>query len=584
MKNLLFGLSATLISTFGIAQTVVSGPFYATAPGDNLGYVVQAGGTLHIQAGTYEFDPGRGIEVATGGHLFFGEGVSTLECSVDGSFWDGITIYGAGVPYSTSNTPYQNWGIGSKGTFTIRNAETGIFMRHNTANADDDGNVLITGNGFARSMSINNAEGTCNFINSRFVGIRIHNNFTTIAVNQSRTNGSGDWRNFNFTSNSNDYIAALEFRHTNVHHTMENFRIVSPNDGIHLDNSNIHLNSSRVNAIQPGSIGVLHRITNNNNIENIITFSQVDGHLFGVMSENSYGATIRDSRITAREIGVFLFGCENSSTGTSTIANANTGMEIRDCLNTRVHTNTFMEHSDRSIFVTGSNETRIFENNIAWNFPTLSDEGVRIHNSNVSNIIGNNFRRANQQLRFTGTHPNVIIRCNTFLDPSAAIDAAIVIEDNTINPQGSALIGANNSFTALPTGTYRVRNLTTTPTLFLNTAGGGYGPYVPSLNTLHFDASGPAVDCGYAKMAQPISSIEEITELISAPTPNPFTNYLNVGENTESVQVYSISGQLIEQIKTTGPDINLSHLSSGTYFVILKENNGTTFRHKVVKH
>lgn len=585
MKNIFLKFGVLILSIHGYSQTIINTPgtTYETAPGDANGYIIETGSRLVLQAGIYEFDPGKGIEVLSGGNLFLDGPIMELRCSNPAGFWNGITVYGSGVPYSTTNPSFENWGLNSKHSFNIRNAVTGIYMNYPTAIYNTTTfSVEETGNGYARSMHTYNWNGTCNFTNNRLYDIRIHNYYTTIADNHSRSNTK--WEDFNFTTNSTSFIASLDFRHTNLQTQIENFSISSTKDGIHLDNSNFVIHDSEIYAGNVSAMGIVHRISNNNLKQTVIGLSQIKGYTFGIYSEGSKSLAVRSCKITAKEYSMYLFETVNAVASENTLLYANFGLEARATTNTELYTNMFVDNPTMSLYINGSTETGVFGNLIAWNSGTvLSNQGIQVSNSNETNIINNKFRRANQQLRFTGAHPNVNIKCNVFENPGAAIDAAIVNQDSPLNNQGDITGGANNWFNTLPGAITRVRNLFGIPVVFYNSSPYPFGPNTPSVNAFFVNNPLLPVNCNYFKTAQTTENIEEGIANDFSPTPNPFTNYINVGENTTSIQVYSISGQLIEHLENSGSEINLGHLSPGTYMVVLHQNDGGQSRHKLVK-
>lgn len=581
MKNLFLGLSALLMSMHGFSQTIVTGTLYENAPGDPEGYIVTDGGRLFLQAGVFEIDPGYGIDVLTGGYMQFTSGTE-VHCSNESDYWNGITIYGATVPYGSGVTA-NNWGLTSKGAFAIKNAKTALYMRYETANYDA-GAIDITGNGYARSMFVSHGNNYCKIYDSRYYDIRIHNNPDLIVDNYTSSNGSLPdikWKNFHFETSSDDFISTLDIVNTNMQRQIESFKIITPADGISLTNSNLRMIQSEIIGGAVNTSGIIHKITTNNLMSTSVEKTTIRAYEFGIYSENADNLLLRNNRISSKSHGILIYQTENATVSNNTLQLSKYGMEAKGTETTEIFSNQCVNNDVMSIYVNQCNDTKLSANRIGMNTPTvLSDDGIYVNNSSDTRVVRNIFTRAYRQLHFNGTNPDVTIVCNTFENPNATVEGAIIINGNPINNQGDLDAGANNWFNQLPAGSPRVVNNTTTPLIFFYTAGLAIGPTAPSLNT-YFIPSGFPMSCDIAKTAQPIEELDN-TE-VNSPTPNPFTDYLTVGENTKAVHVYSIGGQLIDRVEASAGEVQLGHLAPGTYIVVLNQNDGSTSRHKVVK-
>jgi len=584
MKNLLLTLSFLLFGFFGFAQTPIFGTVFITGAYDPNGYIVTNGAELYLGNGTYYFNPGMGIEVATGGYLQLDGPNITLKCASPLDYWAGITAYASPVPYSPGNTMDENWGVVSKHNIIIERASTGIYMRYEIGNYDPGTNsVDMPGaTGYARSILTYNST-PCKFIDNKEYDIRIMNNVVADNYSASGSLASSTWSDYDCQSSSSSFIMSMEFGNTNLQRPISKFIITSPAQGIYLSNSNFTMTDSEINASSTiTSSAIVHRILANNLMPTTIKSSTIKAYKYGVYTRDSDNIYVGSNIIKTVEHGIYAKGTENAQFVYNKHYASKYGVEARTCLTTEVSHNTFVDHDGMSIFSNQNNDIKMIGNHIAWNGSSvLSDEGIYVYNSNYVRVIRNLFKRANRPLSFHGLNNPVYIHCNTFHDPSAVIYAAISVFNNPIMNQGYFGNGANNYFTLLPPATIRVRNNTTTPLTFTNTTPVGFGPNLPSIGTIFNDNPTYSATCSIPRMAENVE--EEIETEMTSPTPNPFTNTLQIGENIKSVQIYSLRGQLIETLKVNTTELDLGYLDSGIYFMVFENSTGQLSRHKLVK-
>lgn len=587
MKNLLFTLSLLLFGFYGFAQTPIFGTVFISGAYDPNGYIVTNGAELYLANGTYYFNPGRGIEVATGGYLQLDGPNITLKCSSSSNYWAGITAYGAPVPYNPGNATEDNWGVVSKHNIIIDKANTGIYMRYEIGVYDALSNSVVMpgANGFARSIRTHNST-TCEFIDNQEYDIRIINN--NIADNYSASGGmaSSTWNDYKFSSSSPNFIVSMDIQNTNLQRPISKFNISSPTDGIYLSNSNFTMGDSEINASTlPSSSAIVHRILNNNFMPTTIKSSSIKAYKYGVYTRNSENIYVGSNTIKTVEHGIYAQTTESAQFVYNKHYASKYGVEARSCTETNISHNTFIDHGGMSIFSNQNNDITMIGNHIAWNGSSvLSDEGIYVYNSNTVRIIRNLYKRAYRPLSFHGLNNAVYIHCNTFHDPLATIYAAISVFDNPINNQGYGGNGANNYFTLLPPSTLRVRNNTAPMLTFTNTTPVGYGPNFPSINTNFGDNPTYLATCSIPpRLAEDLEENIETSTEITTPTPNPFTDVLQIGENIKSVQIYSLGGQLVESLQVNSAELNLGYLDSGVYFMVFQDNSGQLSRHKLIK-
>lgn len=65
--------------------------------------------------------------------------------------------------------------------------------------------------------------------------------------------------------------------------------------------------------------------------------------------------------------------------------------------------------------------------------------------------------------------------------------------------------------------------------------------------------------------------------------PNPAIDYISVGEEFNSLQIYNVSGSLVLDIQKNKNQINVSDLSSGVYFIQMNTTDGQLKQSKFVK-
>ena len=580
MKNFFLTLSLFFISFYAMAvPTVITGSVSVNSSGiyNADGYIITPGAELYMTGGAFYFNPGMGIEVLSHGYLqLIGPNV-TLKCASGSSYWKGITIYGDGTPYNPSDPIPANWGMQTEGNFIIATAEIGIHMRHEKADYIS-GAVTIVGNGYARSIR-SYTNSTCEFVDNRLYDIRITNN--VITRNYSATNGGTPtvWSNYKFSSNSPSYVMAMELVNTNLVTEVREFRISSPALGIYLNNSNANLNTCEIFTNQLGGAAVVHQISTNNLTSTSVQNSTIDAHKYGIYSRGSEYLYIYNNEIRSVYYCMYYKYTLGSKVVNNQIKGSQIGMEFYQCKIARVDANICSEHTSKDIYLFESYDSRLSSNRIGWGTVYLSNEGIHVQDSENTRIIRNQFKKSKRSIYFSGLNPIVKIHCNTFYDPSATIDAAIRVDNNPIDDQGSLGDGgANNYFNALPSSTIRVRNTVSTPLTFTNSSAiAGNNPSVNTIFNINplFNAN-----CSVPKIAQDAAEVES-TKI--TPVPNPFTDIVTIGERTKAIQIFSISGQHIQTINTEGVEVNLGHLESGTYFMVTEDMSGNTSRHKLIK-
>ena len=581
MKNLFLSLSALLLTFSGYTQTLITTSVTIDDSAyDADGYYIAAGGQLYMDPGIYSFNTGAGLSVLTGGYLRINGPNTELKCSSTTGYWQGIQVYGATVPYNPANAWADNFGLASGENYIIERAKIGVYMTDVTAAYNTGtGSIVTTGNGYARSTYSNSGSYTCKFINNDYYGFVIINDNPTENYSQ---NNAGEWVNYYFESNSSNYVADLDFTNTNMMTALRKFEIIAKADGIQLHNSNINIHESEIIAgAGANSIGILHKVVNNNAIPTRVMSCKIRGDQYGVYTAQSRDFYMNDSEVSAINTAVMIRSCKDPQVFFSKIRANNTGLRTRQSEGSRVIDNQFFNAGNISAFVEHCEDTKLQGNSISFNSPlVLSNEGIYVVDSDSTRIVRNQFRRAMRQLHFEGNNTRVRITCNTFEDPNAAIDAAIMIDGAPINNQGDFIAGANNSFALLPPAIIRVQNNTGVALAFINTTGFPSGANVPSVGTFFFNTPAFPMNCVIPKMAQS-TDVDDVVD--NTPVPNPFIDYVTVGENINAVQVYSIGGQLIDRVEASAGEINLGHLASGTYIIVLHKNDGSTARHKVIK-
>jgi len=67
--------------------------------------------------------------------------------------------------------------------------------------------------------------------------------------------------------------------------------------------------------------------------------------------------------------------------------------------------------------------------------------------------------------------------------------------------------------------------------------------------------------------------------------PNPAGKFISVALNQPiaSIEIYTLSGQLISRLKNPSHTVDISQLSSGTYFMVIQDANGSQYRSRLVK-
>lgn len=582
MKQILLTFSVFSMGLIALAQpTIVSGVLNVN-PGtfNDEGYIIQSGGELYFSSGTYKFEPGHGVDVLTHAYFEINGTNAILMCNTPGDYWKGITTYGDPIPYDPSNYIPENWGFRSGGHFTIDHAETGITMRHELAGYNSTtGQIDLFSSGYARSIHSNNSD-VCQFIDNKLYDIRILNNVVARNYSASGNSGPNSWYNYKFSSTSNSFIMSIELGNTNLIPEIQKFTINSPQQGMYLSNSNISLTDSKFYTLEPNCSGIVHRIISNNAMSTTIKNSIFESTRHGIYSRYSKNLLLSNNVMGSAEHCIYLKGTIGAKVSTNELHHSEFGLEAYLSEESLIEGNRCRNNVNTDMKINECLDTKISSNALGLYSGFLSYVGIHVYNSKNTRIVRNQFKQSSRPIYINGSNPIVKIHCNTFQEPTSPMNAAIIIDDNPINDQGSmADGGANNYFNLLASSTVRVLNNTGAPLTFTNSSATGYGPNYPSTATFFgFNAMFNA-NCNVAKQAQ-----ESEVELDNQePTPNPFTDVLNIGENIQSVHIYSLGGQLVEHLNVETTELNLGYLDSGIYFMIFQNNNGQQTRHKLIK-
>lgn len=584
MKKLFLSLPLILVGLIAEAQpTVILGIQNVNSTSYNQdGYIVESGGELHLGPGTYKFNPGHGIDVLTHGYLQMNGTVTNFECNSTSSsdYWKGITIYGDPLAYSPTNLYPENWGFRTNGEFNITQAETGVMMTFQLGDYNNTtGEIDIVGSGYARSIQSDNST-TCDFVNNRYYDIRIIND--VVAENHS-SSGNGipsGWVDYEFTSNSNDFIMSMEFMSTNLVPYMEDFHISSPSHAVYLSNSNAQFTSCKVYALNTNKSGIVHRIGNNNLMQTIIKHSTIEASRHGIYSRESEDILISNNLMKAEQHCIYLKETLNAKIFSNKLRLSQYGLEAYMAEGSLIENNLTHDNSLSDFKITSCNDTKMTSNLLGNGSTSISLASIDVFDSKNTRVVRNVFYESARSIYFHGFNPIVKIHCNTFHEATTGpMNAAIIVADDPINDQGNPTDGgANNYFNLLAPGTTRVLNTTGTTLNFTNTQGIVFGPNFPSTGANFFTDPTFNANCIVAKLAQ------EDTEInVVSPSPNPFTDVLTIGENITEVQLFNIGGQRVETIKPLSTEINLGHLDSGVYFMVTRDVNGKQNRHKIIK-
>lgn len=209
---------------------------------------------------------------------------------------------------------------------------------------------------------------------------------------------------------------------------------------------------------------------------------------------------------------------------------------------------------------------------------------------------------------FTVTQPNPAYICGQYVDAAAAnIYGPFTTNDNTTSRVSWAFSQAFSS------STFAAVNVTATPTklchlkfkyIDVNQVPSVSFYYAGIFSDQFFTACGPdaggpfgAADCGanpgikiindtFDSSGATLSNKENELSLGFSVYPNPTTGniYIN-GDTTKlsSLEIYSITGQRLMEVKENFKEINITSLSSAIYFVKLNNKQGVeTF--KIVKN
>jgi hypothetical protein len=67
--------------------------------------------------------------------------------------------------------------------------------------------------------------------------------------------------------------------------------------------------------------------------------------------------------------------------------------------------------------------------------------------------------------------------------------------------------------------------------------------------------------------------------------PNPAERYISVAHNRPiaSIEIYTLSGQLISRLKNPSRMVDISQLSAGTYLMVIQDENGSQYRSRLIK-
>lgn len=73
-------------------------------------------------------------------------------------------------------------------------------------------------------------------------------------------------------------------------------------------------------------------------------------------------------------------------------------------------------------------------------------------------------------------------------------------------------------------------------------------------------------------------SIEEFTVY-----PNPATSYINLPTGSNDIKIYSISGTMVSESRSSDLSVDVSELSKGAYFIYSQNNDGKVYHSKFIK-
>jgi hypothetical protein len=71
--------------------------------------------------------------------------------------------------------------------------------------------------------------------------------------------------------------------------------------------------------------------------------------------------------------------------------------------------------------------------------------------------------------------------------------------------------------------------------------------------------------------------------------PNPVKSTINIAINTANpvefvaAQIYDLSGRMVQQTKVLNRTVTVDNLSTGTYILMLRDNNGKDYSQKFIK-
>lgn len=159
------------------------------------------------------------------------------------------------------------------------------------------------------------------------------------------------------------------------------------------------------------------------------------------------------------------------------------------------------------------------------------------------------------------------------------------------NPDGYTLMDGTSMATPLVTGTIALmlsKNKELTPAQIdqiLETTA-VETPNIASLRSNHKnnDFGAGRLDALAAVNAVDYDAVSEVQQLQALIYPNPSTDYLTVVcEGMSQIEVFSIEGRLVKEIKTNGSQCLIEGLDNGVYFVRVVSEKGV-MTNRIVKH
>lgn len=570
-NGLIFGLTL-LTSLTAFSQSVVTSGSSLTVNLSNFdpdGYVVEAGGSLtfldNATMPTYNFNPNRGIVVHTDGYLQIYRGELT-SASVTNP-WNGITLDAK----SSSNLNYALWFTG-RPHISISNAKTGVYCKPTTTGgavgyaADimfQLANEIVFANNRDYDLLIENA----------FDGANPKNNFTTVS------NAGGTQSVLMFQgSSSSTFNSNIKIVNTIMENDLANLELNSPTMGIHLNNSKINVEYSKINKM---NIGILDEnyinISGSGFYRNIFT-----GQQSTCILNQSYNFTLLNNDIIGSKEVVTEMDSESSLIMGNRVSNCESYIYLGiQNNNAEIRGNVFNFSgfsNNTAVTIVESNNTIFRSNQMRGSLTTNPYAALYVGNSGNTTIRNNFFKDYPVNMCIIENSPISSLCKNEFYSPTTT---AIQV-NGWLQDQGTPTQGTRNTFFLNP-GENRV--ISTTPVTFHNTN------YIPvseqddnniwSSNANHVYVSTSEL-CAITKQSEITEEKSQESVILS---PNPFTDivYLDNIDHLKAVKIFSLEGKLVRTISDVSSEIYFDNLESGTYFIHLIDQNSQVDIQKLIK-